>query len=154
MWVSPPTARSPSGQMLPAGPVVPSKEETERKAKAPQERVKAEGTIQSLAKVGQTAKELMEHPGLEAATGSWQGAKWMPTFGQQAANFDAKVVQLRGQVLLGALAKLKELSATGSTGFGNLTEREGAKIESSVAALEQSQDEVSYRAALGSVVDQ
>lgn len=55
--------------------------------------------------------------------------------GTQAADFDAFLTQIEGGVILEKLQALKESSKTGASGMGALSEKEGARLAASVAAL-------------------
>ena len=85
--------------------------------------------------------QALAHPGLGTATGL-SGAidprNYIP--GTDAKNFDSLAKQLKGNAFLSAFAQLK--------GGGAITEVEGAKAESAIARLQQSQSEAEYRAAL------
>ena len=50
------------------------------------------------------------------------------------------IITLSSKIALDAMAKLKELSATGSTGFGALSAPELELLQKSIASLEQAQD--------------
>jgi hypothetical protein len=68
------------------------------------------------------------------------GFGYVPILGQNNANLGAKISGLQGGIINDMLAQLKELSATGSSGYGSLSETEGARIAASIAALDQMQE--------------
>lgn len=78
------------------------------------------------------------------SAGRWARLGDIPVLGSQIE--PQGVVDLRGdlgtvasRVTLDTLAKLKQASPTGASGLGSLTEREGALLRDSVAALDQAQ---------------
>lgn len=78
------------------------------------------------------------------SAGRWARLGQIPLLGAQIE--PQGVVDLRGdlgtvasRVTLDTLAKLKQASPTGASGLGSLTEREGALLRDSVAALDQAQ---------------
>lgn len=66
---------------------------------------------------------------------------------------DADLQSLRDRMVIQTIAKLKELSATGATGFGQLSEKEGARLENAMAMLVRGQDPKSLRNALAEIED-
>lgn len=78
---------------------------------------------------------ILQHPSFEAATGPLQGR--LPSLRAGTADFDLKVEAIRDKVVLNTITKLKSLSATGATGFGNLTEKEGKRLENAMGNLSQ-----------------
>lgn len=58
--------------------------------------------------------------------------------GTPAANLKARLTTIASNNVLGVITQLKELSKTGSTGFGQLSDREGTLIQSKLAAVDQS----------------
>lgn len=71
----------------------------------------------------------------EGGTTGVTGALGRLVPGTRANDLSALIEGLKGSVLLKELAKLKEQSANGASGFGSLTEREGDRIAGSIAAL-------------------
>lgn len=97
-----------------------------------------QSNIDTIVSIRSRIKRLMTHPGGEAATG-WLAGR-LPAIGQQAENFrklkdsvaDANVVQ--------TVKNLKMESPNGATGFGALTEREGARLENLYGSLSNTND--------------
>lgn len=88
------------------------------------------------------------------ATGNVAGTKTfraIPFVGQNATNLAATLTGLGGNVIKDVLAQLKAASATGASGFGALSEREGQLLQSSVASLQQEQDDESLLRNLATV---
>lgn len=69
------------------------------------------------------------------------GALGRATLGPESIALNSSLMTLRANQLVDTLKRMKELSPTGSSGFGNLTENEGKKLESLVASLDQDQGE-------------
>ena len=55
------------------------------------------------------------------------------------ANANAALDNIKNQVLLNTIAKLKALSATGASGFGSLSNQEGEILKNSIASLDKKQ---------------
>lgn len=77
------------------------------------------------------------------ATGNMAGTKGfqgVPFVGQNSTNLAATLDGLKGSILTDTLATMKAQSATGASGMGSLTEKEGERLAASVGALQQAQD--------------
>ena len=72
-----------------------------------------------------------------AGTKGFQG---IPFAGQNSTNLDATLSGLKGSILTDTLATMKAQSATGASGMGSLTEKEGERLAASIGALQQAQD--------------
>lgn len=71
------------------------------------------------------------------ATGQWgKLAELAPGGGTPRDDFVASLDTIQGGVIMEKLAALKAASATGASGLGALSEREGARLAASVAALD------------------
>jgi hypothetical protein len=82
-----------------------------------------------------TIDQLINHEGLESAVGT---SSIFPTIaGSEAANFEAKLEQLKGQQFLTEVTKMK--------GMGALSENEGKKIAAAAAALDLGMSEEAFR---------
>jgi hypothetical protein len=70
------------------------------------------------------------------ATGTWGAlAELKPGGGTPRDNFLGQLTAIQGGIINEKLAALKELSKTGASGLGALSEKEGERLASSVAAL-------------------
>lgn len=69
----------------------------------------------------------------------------IPFVGQNSTNLKATLDGLKGSILTDTLATMKAQSATGASGMGSLTEKEGERLAASIAALQQEQDADSLR---------
>ena len=61
----------------------------------------------------------------------------VPFAGQNAANLRNTIEGLFGSAINDKLKELKDLSPTGSSGFGNFTEKEAERLAASIAAIQQ-----------------
>lgn len=110
-----------------------------RQAKLQQESQKmimdAEKDVASFDATLSTVSALANHEGLDAAVG---GTSLFPTIpGSRAADFEAKLEQLKGQQFLTEVQKMK--------GMGALSENEGKKLAAAASSLELSMSEDAFR---------
>jgi hypothetical protein len=90
-----------------------------------------------------TVGALSDHEGLDAAVG---GTSIFPTLpGSAAADFEAKLEQLKGQQFLTEVTKMK--------GMGALSENEGKKLAAAASSLELSMSEDAFRKELKYIQD-
>lgn len=90
-----------------------------------------------------TVDQLMSHEGLESAVGA---SSMLPTLaGSEAANFEAKLEQLKGQQFLSEVTKMK--------GMGALSENEGKKLAAAASSLELSMSEDAFKKELKYIQD-
>lgn len=82
--------------------------------------------------------ELLQHPGLDKATGFRSVLKSIP--GGDAANFEALLKKVQGQAFLAQFEKLR--------GAGAITDVEGLKATNALASLDLAQDSKQFRAQL------
>lgn len=104
-------------------------------------------------RMGQAASELLKDPGLPYNTGVWGALHVNALPGTAARDARARLETLKNKLVVDTMTALKEASATGSTGFGQLTEREGARLESMIANLDSAQSEEALRKQLKTIVD-
>lgn len=71
--------------------------------------------------------------------------------GTQADNLAAQMSTIAAGTSLNKMAELKQQSATGATGLGALSEKEGAMLRDSVGALDQTQDKDHFLEGLSTV---
>ncbi len=90
-----------------------------------------------------TVDQLINHEGLDAAVG---GSSIFPTVaGSDAANFEAKLEQLKSQQFLTEIQKMK--------GLGALSENEGKKLGAAAASLDLRMSEDAFREELKYIQD-
>ena len=108
-------------------------------AKLQKEVPKASGSyrdaIQSYDEVLSLAKKIKADPGLADATGvkAFLGSGNIP--GSNAARVSTDIDTLKNKVLIGVMGKLKTLSQTGASGFGQLSNQEGEVMKNSIVNL-------------------
>jgi uncharacterized phage infection (PIP) family protein YhgE len=110
------------------------------KAKLREEYPKAKGGIDSLEKTLDLALKQVDR-----VEKNESGAKWntglisnLPVRmikGMSPFQHDSDLTTLKDQMVIETIKNLKNLSSTGATGFGQMSEREGARLEGAVANL-------------------
>lgn len=113
--------------------------ESERGAKLRQGFPKAQGTynntIQSYDTMIRDARKILNDPALGSATGLLgQYNRLTPG----ARRIEGNLQTLKSKTLLSVISGLKELSATGATGFGALSTFEGETLRDSIANMKRS----------------
>lgn len=74
-----------------------------------------------------------------------KGFQAIPLIGQHSANLSATLDGLQGAVINDTIQQLKQLSSTGASGYGSLSETEATRLAGAVAALYQTQDAESLK---------
>lgn len=103
-----------------------------------------------LDELAETAQTLRNHPGLGGITGLQSHIPNLP--GGDAANANALLGHMLSDVQIQAMLGLKNASKTGSTGFGQLSEREGEILRQSMAALDKNQSTPAFQAQLDKII--
>jgi spore germination cell wall hydrolase CwlJ-like protein len=125
-----------------------TKEAAEKVAGAPQAKVRAKESIDSLFRTGQKALDLSKHEGLDAAVGPISSK--LPTFRESTANFETDIENLGTRIFINTINRMRELSKTGGA-VGSVTEKEMTKLENAMQNLSLRQGEGNMRKNLGSV---
>lgn len=126
------------------------------KAKLAREKPKAAGslkeTLREYDNMIREAEEIKKDQALPSATGldSFRGK--IP--GTDAKRVHARMQTLKAKTLLNVLGSLKQLSATGASGFGALSEVEGEQIRNSVSTLDLGQQEQDVKDSLDRFVSE
>lgn len=126
--------------------------EADRKQKLlySKEKYAFESVTTDLDKMINEATALLDHKGLPAITGR---RSYIPNIlNQDAQDAQARLDSLKSQVFVNTLNNMRKQSATGGA-VGNVTEREGDKLEATIASLKNAQSEKEMRAALKRIVD-
>lgn len=156
----PPTGQppvQPQGGMVPQPGGVPQRPRLPFKdqAKIDAERPKAYGSLQNTLRAYDNMikqiEELKKDPSLEMATGA---SAWTSNTVGGPRRVGGKIKSLKAKVLLNVLSALKELSSTGASGFGNLSNIEGETIKNSIANLDPYQPTPDFRASLDQIVQE
>lgn len=74
--------------------------------------------------------------------------------GTPAANLQAKLTSVAANIVDQTIQELKKLSATGSTGYGALSNREGELLQSRLAAISEAQSPAQLKQELANLKDQ
>lgn len=123
-------------------------------AKAGQQDVaRATNLIDTMDQLEGFARDLLYSPGLTAATGSIQGRLPALVLGQDAQNFINSLTNLKQNIGLAELMKFKGVSSQGASGFGNLSNAEGARLEAAYGVLERTSDENQIRKSLRTILE-
>lgn len=104
----------------------------------------------SLRGLAQAANELKSHAGLPGITGLRGALPNVP--GTAAANAQALLNTLKSKVAFGTLQDMRANSKTGGA-LGNVSDAEGKRLESYLAALDNAQDEEQMKSSLQRIVD-
>lgn len=103
-----------------------------------------------LDRLGSSAEELMNHPGLDAITGVL-GSR-TPNLTDNARNAAAKLDKLKSQVGFTVLQNMRNNSKTGGA-LGNVSDNEGKRLENNLAALDRAQSYEEYKKELANIVN-
>lgn len=95
--------------------------------------------IRQLELARDNARSIMNHPAFNQATGSIQGR--LPSILPGSVEFDRALQGFKDNVVVDTIMAMKQASKTGATGFGNLTEAEGKRLENRWGNLDQSSPE-------------
>lgn len=120
------------------------------RAKLEKERPKARGslteTMREYDNMIREAEDIKKDPALYAATGMTALSGAIP--GTPMKRVAARLNTLKAKTLLNVLGSLKQLSATGASGFGQLSEIEGENIRNSVSTLDPNQRTEDFQAGI------
>lgn len=67
--------------------------------------------------------------------------------------FNQRVESLKARLMMNAMAMLKSMSATGATGLGALSDKEGEILRMSIASLDANQGEFGFNRSLQTILD-
>lgn len=112
---------------------------TKAKAQRADTEAAVRGVTNGMKRMEDNVDALLTHPGLGYNTG-WAGALGVPKVPGSAAH-DASVLLegLKSKLVVNTMMDLKNASKTGSTGFGQLSEKEGMRLETYVQNLDRAQ---------------
>lgn len=119
----------------------------------PYDQEKARGTADGLGTFVNMATELLNDKGLDAAVGNFQGRLPGLVLPQAAVNFRNKMDSFKSNIGLNKLMELKAASTQGASGFGNLSNEEGRRLEQAFGTLETTNDEKVIRDNLRVIID-
>lgn len=119
-----------------AGAIGDVKLSLELAKKLPQAKLRTESMVQNIDRLDSAMKELKNDPGLSHITGTIAGRTWNLT--NAATGAQAKLNSIKSQIFQSSLQSMREASKTGGA-VGNVSDREGDKLERTLAALDQMQ---------------
>lgn len=102
----------------------------------PQAKLRVETMEQNLDKLDTAITELENNAGLTNITGTVMGRT--PNITNKATGAQAQLNSIKSQIFVSALQAMREASKTGGA-VGNVSDREGDKLEATLSALDQSQ---------------
>lgn len=131
--------------------VTPEERETaKRQAKIDFEKPKAKGSLDMALheydNMINLATQIANDPNLKEASGI--ATPLGRVYGTKAKGIRQKIETLKGKTLLNVMGSLKQLSSTGSTGFGAMSNIEGEGIKNSITPLDPGQSPEDLRNSL------
>ena len=108
----------------------------------PAARARVASMDQNLTRLDEAMAELEADPGLTNITGTIAGRT--PNLTNQATGAQAKLDSIKSQIFVSALQSMREASKTGGA-VGNVSNREGDKLENTLAALGQAQSTEDFK---------
>lgn len=131
-------------------PIPGGKEDTKRRTNYAKADKQYRGITSGLKTLKKQTEKLRDHPGLSGITGA-RGA--VPNFpGSDAANADAILEQLKSRTGLDVLQNMRLLSPTGGA-LGNVSDAEGKRLETYIAALSKAQSKKAMKDALQDIIN-
>lgn len=113
----------------------------------------AQTAISGLERLENMANEILKDPNLPGIAGTVQGRLPGWALGQKGQNTINKLENLKNsQVALQAINSLKQLSTSGATGFGNMSNAEGERIAGMLGTLDRTSDENVIRETLRGII--
>jgi hypothetical protein len=117
----------------------------------PQARLRTESMVQNFDRLTEAMDELDADEGLSNITGTLMGRT--PNITNAATGAQAKLNSIKSQIFQSALQSMREASKTGGA-VGNVSDKEGDKLERTLAALDQAQSTDDFRKQLKKAVAQ
>lgn len=114
---------------------------------------RANGLIETMDRLAGFANDVLAQPGLDTATGVLAGRAPGWLLGQEGQNFINALDNFKRNIGLSELMKFKAMSSQGASGFGNLSNEEGRRLESAYGVLERTSDAGEIRKALNTVLE-
>lgn len=115
----------------------------------PQARASVAGVTQQFSRFRSQVQELRDSPGLDNITGYIAGRT--PTLSQDGRNAQELLNGIKNQTFINALQAMRDASKTGGA-VGNVSDKEGDRLENAWVALGQSQDTETYKRRLNDLI--
>lgn len=126
------------------------------KAKLAAEKPKVSGSLSNALReydnMINEADSIKNDPSLGTATGITSFMGNVPGTGSKRVS--ARIETLKSKTLLNVLSAMKQLSTTGASGFGQLSDTEGRAITSSISSLDKNLGTKDFKASLDRFVDE
>lgn len=123
--------------------------DVKRQAEQPEAKKSLLGAVDGLDRLEAIASKIIADPNLKWAVGIGGVTRVIP--GTPGADTDAMIETLKSQVAFGVLQAMREASKTGGA-LGNVSDAEGRRLESNIAALASKQSPDSFRKNLQEIV--
>ena len=117
----------------------------------PQARLRTESMKQNLDRLDEAMTALHDNPDLERITGTIAGRT--PNLTNAATGAQADLNSIKSQIFQSSLQSMREASKTGGA-VGNVSDREGDKLERTLAGLDQSAGTPKFKENLKKAIDQ
>ena len=140
-------------QVLGAGPKMSQAGATQQKlvTALPQARLRTESISQNLDKLDEAMTALHDNPDLSNITGTVMGRTWNMTNAATGAQTDLN--SIKSQIFQTSLQAMREASKTGGA-VGNVSDKEGDKLERTLAGLDQSAGTPKFKENLKKAIEQ
>jgi hypothetical protein len=145
--------RGTAGQMGSDGKIVNLKTPPAASQPKPYDLEKARNTADKLDIFLSQSEDLLKDAGLDSAVGFVQGRLPGLVVGQGGQTWRNKLDSLKSNIGLAQLMEMKAASSQGASGFGNLSNAEGERLEKAYGTLETTNDERTIRDNLKTIVD-
>jgi hypothetical protein len=145
--------RGTAGQMGSDGKIVNLKTPPAASQPKPYDLEKARNTADKLDIFLSQSEDLLKDAGLDSAVGFVQGRLPVLVVGQGGQTWRNKLDSLKSNIGLAQLMEMKAASSQGASGFGNLSNAEGERLEKAYGTLETTNDERTIRDNLKTIVD-
>ena len=142
-----------SGRVIGAGPKLSAVGGAEQKLSLgmPAAKLRVESMGQNLDRLDSALNTLHDNKGLTNITGTIMGRT--PNITNTATGAQAQLNSIKSQIFQSSLQAMREASKTGGA-VGNVSDREGDKLERTIAALDQAQGTPDFKKQLKKAVDQ
>jgi len=139
-------AKKAEAEGLKTGAVTATKNDIELKKEKPKAQASLTNTLREYDNMIKEAEAIKNDPSLGMATGLTGVSSSIPGTGSKRVA--ARLETLKAKTLLNVLASLKELSTTGASGFGQLSNTEGDYLKNSIATLDRGLSTKDFQASI------
>jgi hypothetical protein len=146
---APAPAGSQEGAEL-AGVKVTAREKAEREMNYPEATKQTNIAIENLNHLSTELRELKDHKGLSGITGTVYGRT--PSVSNESMAAQSKYESIVNNIFVNALQSMRNASKTGGA-VGNVSDREGDKLEQTLSALSRAQSTEDFKANVKKAID-